>query len=86
MTVNFATLLLGAGGKPSTWFPPGGCRANTATERKRTNKLTKNHQKIRQITRHIAIFLVAWGSVARWLSGFVARWRGGLVAHRLVPL
>ena len=68
-------LSLGAGGKPSTWFPPGGCRANTATERKRTNKRTnqqtKNRQKISQITRHIAI-LVGGKLEAWWLGGLVA--------------
>ena len=75
---------LGAGGKPSTWFPPGGCRANTATERKRTNRRTnqqtKNQQKIWQITRHIAILfggLRLGGSVAWWRRGSVAWWFSG---------
>ena len=29
--------LLGAGGKPSTWFPPGGCRANARTAAQEQN-------------------------------------------------
>ena len=76
--------ILWAGGKPSTWFPPGGCRANTATERKRTNRRTnqqtKNQQKIWQITQHIAILfggLRLGGSVAWWLRGSVAWWFSG---------
>ena len=71
---------LEAGGKPSTWFPPGGYRANTATERKRTNKKTnqqtKNRQKISQITRHIPILAGGWLE-AWWIWGLMASWLGG---------
>ena len=34
-----------AGGKPSTWFPPGGCRADTKTESERNDKAHEQRSK-----------------------------------------
>ena len=39
-----------AGGKPSTWFPPGGCRADTKTESERKEKAHEQRSKGKQRT------------------------------------
>ena len=40
---------LTAGGKPSTWLPPGGCRADTLNKKEAPKKQrTENTQKIKE--------------------------------------